>query len=330
MGVPTGSTDGDVPRTFNEKVHHRMAFDRRPLLTTLADKLAVRRWVAERVGSHRLTEVYASGHRVEDVDWHGLPDEFVCKATHACGGSVIAWDGAPLDARLPTDDREVGWRRFHVRPDHVDRRRLAAIANDWLSRRYGGPEWVYRDIRPGLLVEELLTDPAGDIPGDHRFLTFGGTVRAIIVESDVTRDHRRDVFDRNWRPVPVVIGGIPRSHEPPPRPDALDELLGVAERLGRGIDFVRVDLYALPDRIVVGELTTSPNAGAAHFDPPAFDAALGACWTLRTSEDGHAPHTASAIEDDTRQAAPPSSSMSHGHRPSRRESDGLTRHRSSP
>ena len=57
-------------------------------------------------------------------------------------------------------------------------------------------------------------------------------------------------------------------------------MIEIAERLGVGIDFVRVDLYALPERIVCGELTNYPLAGTGWFDPPEFDRRLGAFWTV--------------------------------------------------
>jgi hypothetical protein len=52
----------------------------------------------------------------------------------------------------------------------------------------------------------------------------------------------------------------------------------VAERLAAGFDFVRVDLYALCDRIAVGELTHYPTGGNKSFDPPEWDIRLGALW----------------------------------------------------
>ena len=43
---------GQPPTTFSEKVRYRMAVDRRAILVTFVDKVAVRRYVAERVGDH--------------------------------------------------------------------------------------------------------------------------------------------------------------------------------------------------------------------------------------------------------------------------------------
>src|ERR1700761_7606078 len=46
------------PQTFNEKILHRLIFDRRILLRQLADKFAVRAYVKSRLGSGILPELY--------------------------------------------------------------------------------------------------------------------------------------------------------------------------------------------------------------------------------------------------------------------------------
>jgi hypothetical protein len=47
-------------RTFNDKVLHRMLFDRRAVLTQVANKAAVRDYVEARLGRHLLAERYTS------------------------------------------------------------------------------------------------------------------------------------------------------------------------------------------------------------------------------------------------------------------------------
>jgi hypothetical protein len=61
-------------------------------------------------------------------------------------------------------------------------------------------------------------------------------------------------------------------------PPTFGAMRSVAERLAREFEFVRVDLYALGDRLVVGELTHYPTGGNKSFDPPEWDAKLGALW----------------------------------------------------
>jgi hypothetical protein len=42
-------------------------------------------------------------------------------------------------------------------------------------------------------------------------------------------------------------------------------MISIAERLSDGVDFVRVDLYDLGDRVVFGELTNYPRQGWEYF-----------------------------------------------------------------
>ncbi len=57
-------------------------------------------------------------------------------------------------------------------------------------------------------------------------------------------------------------------------------MISVAERLSEGLDFVRVDLYDVSNRIVFGELTNYPDAGKERFDPQEWDAPIGSYWRL--------------------------------------------------
>jgi hypothetical protein len=57
-------------------------------------------------------------------------------------------------------------------------------------------------------------------------------------------------------------------------------MIALAERLSQGTDFVRVDLYSLPDRIVFGELTSYPAGGYSPFYPGHYNKIFGQPWTV--------------------------------------------------
>jgi len=44
------------------------------------------------------------------------------------------------------------------------------------------------------------------------------------------------------------------------------------------VDFLRVDFYAIGERIVVGELTNYPWAGSYQFADPSYDREFGSYW----------------------------------------------------
>jgi hypothetical protein len=262
------------PRTFNEKVRYRMATDRRPILTVFADKVAVREYVREKVGEHVLTRLHAVTEEPGELLNCGLPREFVVKASHASGGIVVVADHVPTSRRLPSGP--VGWSRLTVAPESLDWDRLVELCRDWLARRYNPyEEWAYSKVEPRILVEELLSDN-GVVPFDYRYFVLDGRVRLVQIEQDRFGDHRRNLYSPDWRWLDVEYG-YPRGR-PDPRPPKLDEMIAVAEQLAGGMDFIRVDLYSIDDRIVFGEMTMYPVSGWAGFDPPEFDEYLGRMW----------------------------------------------------
>jgi hypothetical protein len=267
------------PRTFRQKVRYKMLRDHRALMVTFADKVAVRDHVASVVGAHVLPRVL---HVLDDP--HGLlhatlPEAYVVKPTHGSGAAVIVSDTAPLGPRLP-DPRE-GWVYRHVRPEHAPVEHLVALAQSWLDRLYGqGPnrEWAYGHVPRRIIVEELLVGPDGGVPDDLKFFVFHGTCRYVQVDRGRFDRRTQDFFTHDWDHLPLS-GGHPWATPAMARPERLEEMVRLAERLGQDTDFVRVDLYDLPGRIVFGELTSFPAGGDSPFDPESFDLEFGSHWT---------------------------------------------------
>lgn len=268
------------PVTFNDKVRYKMLRDRSALMVRFADKAAMREYVAAVVGEDHLPRALALLTSADELAGVQLPREFVLKPTHGSGACVVVSDGAPGVARLP--DPRWGWTYTLVRPEHAPTAALVDIAAGWLDKRYGrGPnhEWAYGLARRQLLVEELLRDPSGDLPVDVKLFVFHGHCRFVQVDAGRFGARTQDFFDSSWRPL-AMTGGHPVSVPPPVRPDRLEQMVQLAETLARETDFVRVDLYHLPDRVLVGELTSSPAGGDSPFHPPWWNAEFGASWTV--------------------------------------------------
>jgi hypothetical protein len=267
--------------TFNEKVRYKMLRDRRMLLVTFTDKVAVRDYVAAVVGERYLPRSYGVLSDPAELWTLELPKSFVVKPTHGSGAVVAVHPDAPMDATLPSPDEH--WACTRVRPDALDRQSFENLARSWLRRRYGNGingEWAYNFVPPRLLVEEHLSGPGGDIPADYKFFVFHGRCRYVQVITARFGPQTEDFFLPDWQHLPLRANALRAADPVPARPDRLEEMISVAERLGRDTDFVRVDLYALADRIVFGELTNYPAAGHCPFSPERFDAEFGAHWKV--------------------------------------------------
>src|SRR5215471_18177820 len=70
------------PKTFNEKLQRRKLFDRRPLLTLMSDKYAVRNYVREKLSVDFFPNLSLLTENPSDINLGNLPNRFVIKPTH--------------------------------------------------------------------------------------------------------------------------------------------------------------------------------------------------------------------------------------------------------
>jgi hypothetical protein len=143
-------------------------------------------------------------------------------------------------------------------------------------------EWVYKNIPRRIIVEEFLDNGAGEPAEDFKLFTFNGRVEFIQVDLNRFTDHKKTFFDRDWNRVDLrqECDNFPG---PIAKPGRLDALIACAEALAKGIDFVRVDLYIVKDKIYFGEMTTTPGNGFFRFDPPGYDDHFGNLWKMEIS-----------------------------------------------
>jgi hypothetical protein len=256
-----------------------MLRDHRQLIVTFSDKAAVRDHVASLVGDDVLPQAFHLLDEPTGLRDVCMPEAYVLKPTHGSGAAVIVSGTADASARLP--EARHSWVYRHVRPEHAPVEHLVAMGTHWLAQLYGqGPnrEWAYGHVPRRLLVEEFLAGPDGAVPDDFKFFVFHGTCHYVQVDRGRFDRRTQDFFTPDWRRV-RFSGGHPWADPPLPRPEKLGKMIELAERLGEGTDFVRVDLYDLPDRIVFGELSSFPAGGDSPFEPESYDLEFGSHWT---------------------------------------------------
>lgn len=231
------------PVTRNDAIQWTKLFDQRPEHVTCCDKLAVRDFIAARVGAERLVPLLQVARRFDEIDVAALPRAFVLKASHDSGSTIIVRDRAAFDRAAA-------------------RRRLEAA----LRRRYGRKtgEWAYDWVPRRLLVEECLEPDAAGPPADYKFHCDAGRVLWCGYHYDRHATPRLVQVDRDG--VPLSFGRLQRGFAAGDgfaKPAQWDEMISLAETLAAGFRMLRVDLYLTGGRILVGELTVWPVAGCA-------------------------------------------------------------------
>ncbi len=244
------------PRTFNEKILHRKLYTNNELFSIVGDKWKVRNYVSGKLDEDILPEVYHVTDDPTTIPFDELPDDYVIKPTHMSGPIIFI------------DENE-----------KPNRSSIQQSCYDWLNTTYGSikEEYWYSKIKPQIIIEELLKDKKNEYPPDFKFFVFHGKVEYIEVDTDRHTNHKRRFYDRNWNaqefelkfPLGPVID----------KPNSLDKMINIAEKLGSGFDFIRVDLYELNgERIVFGELTVGPESGGGQFRPLKYDFEFSSYW----------------------------------------------------
>jgi hypothetical protein len=210
------------PRTYTEKMQWRKLFDLDPQYAIFSDKLAARTFIAERAGQRWLPDLLWNGDDPESLPFETLAPPYVVKSSHG-SGQVL---------------------RVHCIED-LDIAAARAQCASWLAKPYGLElgEPGYEFVPRRLMAERMLRGPDGDAPTELRAFCFDG--RARLIQSVFLREGRLShgaFHDRDWQRCYWYLT-TPARPDIHPRPECLDELITLAERVAAGYDHVRVDFF---------------------------------------------------------------------------------------
>lgn len=267
MGVPLNL---ESPETYNEKVQWLKLYDSTPLKSQLADKLLVRPWVEEKIGKQYLIPLLGSWNSYEEIDFSSLPKCFVLKCNHGCAYNIVVKDKDKLDMALTE-------------------RRIKTWLNDDYTFRCGF-ELHYSAITPKVIAEQFIENKitGGDL-WDYKFWCFDGKVKYIQFLSERnTNGLKMAFYDRDWNKQNFVYS-YPLDTKDIEKPDNLDEMIEIAEKLAAGFCHVRVDLYRMDDgQIYFGEMTFTSFSGVCKWKPESMNKLMGDLITLPQKSYTHA------------------------------------------
>lgn len=247
----------DNPKTFNEKMQWLKFYNQKSVLTTMADKHAVKKYVSDLIGKEHIAKEFGCWDRFEDIDFDKLPDAFVLKTTHGCGSMFVCKDKKTVK----------NWNE------------LREAFNKSLESNYYNNyfEWPYRDVKATIIAEELLNDGKNKILPVFKFFCFNGKPYiAQIIQNDKQENESIDYIDMDYNFM-KLSQGYPNSKKKNrlPKPALFEEMKQTASILSKGFPFIRVDLYDCGGRVVFSEFTFFSDAGFARFYPKKWDFILG-------------------------------------------------------
>jgi hypothetical protein len=242
------------PTTFNEKLQWLKLYDRNPLYTKLVDKYEVKKYVADKIGSEHVIKLLGVWDKFEEINFDKLPNQFVLKTNHGCGGSYICKDKTKLD-----------------------KKKVEKTINKSLRHNYFkySREWPYKNVKRRIIAEEYMVDESGTELKDYKFFCFNGKVKAMYVARDRNIENIKfDFFDDNFNRLPIVQH-YPNSDLEIKKPNNFEEMKEFASELSKGIPQVRVDFYNINGKIYFGEFTFYHFGGKERFKPDKWDKTFG-------------------------------------------------------
>ena len=245
--------DIDTAETFSEKIQWLKLNFKRPIMTVMADKFGVRDLIRMTIGEKYLIPLHSVYESADEINIDDLPDQFILKAAHGSGWNEICFDKKSFDL-------DQSKKRF----------------NKYLKHNYfrDSKEWVYKNIKPRIVCEYLILDESGFPPKDMKIFCFNGEPMYIQVDSNKYRSQMRNFYDLDWNLQPFTIN-YKNNPSLEPKPDNLDEMIGIARRFAEGFPFLRVDLYNLKGKIYFSEFTFYTDSGFVDVSPFEWELKFG-------------------------------------------------------
>lgn len=241
------------PKSLNEKLQWLKLYDRDAFHTLAADKLRVREYYKETFGEEHIVPLIKVFDSWKDITFESLPNEpFVIKANTGTSTYKIVRDKSELDMK-----------------------KLISSCRKWMfcNHYYPSREWQYKNIKPCIIVEKLLTDKKGKLPVDYKLHYINGELQFIYCVVDREGDSYRAMFSPKWELLNFQWVSI-RNHKPlrtkvdEPRPKNLDKMIEYGNVIAKRFKYyVRVDYYEVEGKMYFGEITMHHGSGHNKFFP---------------------------------------------------------------
>lgn len=249
--------DIDHPKNLMEKYYWLLLNTNTSLWTLCADKYGLREYVSGLNLDIYLPKLYGVWNRAEEIDFLSLPKEFVLKTNNGCGTNIIIKD----KNKISTSE---------VRKD----------LSRWLRIPYGysGAQLHYTKIKPCIIAEELLKPSDEDnviSPQsliDYKMYCIEGKVECVWIAFNRTKHHvSSDLYDGEWNQIRECFYNtlhyeIDDSISGFKCPDCFEEMKYIAEKLSARFHEVRVDMYVINNKPVIGEMTFTSGYGFFTMD----------------------------------------------------------------
>lgn len=233
------------PQTFNEKLQWLKLYDRKPIYTTMVDKYEAKKYVASIIGDEHIIPTLGVWEHFDEIDFDSLPNQFVLKCTHDCGGLIICKDKSKLDIAAAKKKIEKCMKRNYY---------------------WSGREWPYKNVKPRIIAEKYMEDKNKIELWDYKFFCFNGLAKCYKVDFDRFVSQKANYFTAEGKL--MQLGEdicFPDFKKAIPIHANLEKIKEFAAKLSEIKPFIRTDFYDIDGKVLFGELTFYPASGFEKF-----------------------------------------------------------------
>ena len=198
----------DNPQTYNEKLQWLKLYDRNPIYSKLVDKYEVREIIKKKIGEEYLIPLLGVYEKFNQINFESLPNQFVIKTTHDCGGIVICKDKSEFNKQEARKKIE-----HHLRKNYY----------------YMHREWPYKNVKPRIIIEKYMVDESGTELKDYKFFCFDGEPKLMFVATDRGVDTRFNFYDMNFKKMNLQQH-YKNSNKEKDKPKNIDTIIRIAKK----------------------------------------------------------------------------------------------------
>ena len=235
------------PKLYQEKLQWLKLYDRKAIYSQMIDKVTAKDYASSKIGPKYIIPTLGVWSSVNEINKDELPNQFVLKTNNGGGGIgvIICKDKSTFD-----------WDTAFVKLEKYMKFSVYRLFR----------EWPYKNIKPCILAEPYMHDDTEyNVDGltDYKFTCFNGYADNVMVcTGRGTGKTKFYFFNKDWRLLPLNVRG--KNTDPNfqlPRPECIEEMFRLAEKLSEDIPFLRVDFYYINNQPYFGEMTFYPASG---------------------------------------------------------------------
>ena len=220
---------------FNKKIQRLNLYESSPIKVRKGDKYLEREWISEKIGGKYLIPLIGVYNKFEDIDFEKLPNKFVIKSNHGNNYNIIVRNKSQLNyTKIKTN--------------------IEKSMN--INYSYHNLELHFKDTKPKIIIEEYVDNAAGNL-NYFKILCFNGKPTFIWAKSDKYSNNETYLYELIEEQLSYKVNLNNMIFHHPKKTKLLKNLLRLASKLSKNIDYIRVDFYVINEKIYYVGMTSS-------------------------------------------------------------------------